>query len=43
MLTMGSEKIKKKGFSFVTEDGSLSAHFEDMVAITKDGAIVLTE
>jgi methionyl aminopeptidase len=43
MLTMGSEKIKKKGFSFVTEDGSFSAHFEDMVAITENGSIVLTE
>ncbi|MFA5368412.1 MAG: type I methionyl aminopeptidase [Candidatus Paceibacterota bacterium] len=43
MLTNGSIKIKKRGSAFVTEDGSLSAHFEDMMAVTRDGVIVLTE
>jgi methionyl aminopeptidase len=43
MLTMGSGKIKKKGFAYVAEDGLRAAHFEDMIAITKNGAIVLTE
>jgi methionyl aminopeptidase len=26
----------------VTEDGSVSAHFEHCVAVTKDGPVVLT-
>jgi methionyl aminopeptidase len=43
MLTMGSGKIKRKGNAFVSEDNSLAAHFEDMIAVTKDGATVLTE
>lgn len=45
MFTSGSGKIKrgKDGFSFVSEDGSVAAHFEHMVAVTKDGARVLTE
>ena len=29
--------------SFATKDGSLSAHFEHTVAITADGAVVLTK
>lgn len=44
MLTTGGFKIKKsKGITYVTEDGSLSAHFEDMVAVTAGGVLVLTE
>jgi len=44
MLTMGSHKVKKsKGITYVTEDGSLSAHFEDMVAVTTGGVLVLTK
>ncbi|MFZ3054735.1 MAG: type I methionyl aminopeptidase [Minisyncoccales bacterium] len=44
MLSMGSHKIKKgKGITYITEDKSLSAHFEDMVAVTADGVQVLTE
>ncbi|MDD4409628.1 MAG: type I methionyl aminopeptidase [Candidatus Pacebacteria bacterium] len=45
MLSMGNNRITKgkDGFSFVTEDGSITAHFEHMVAVTKDGFIVLTE
>ncbi|MFA5087225.1 MAG: type I methionyl aminopeptidase [Candidatus Paceibacterota bacterium] len=43
MLTMGGIKIKKRNFAYVTEDGSRAAHFEDMVAITSDGVIVLTD
>ena len=30
------------GWTVVTADGSLSAHFEDTVAITKDGPKILT-
>ena len=45
MLTMGTWKIKlaKDGFTFKTEDNSLVAHFEDMVAVTDDGCIILTK
>ncbi|HOS87984.1 MAG TPA: type I methionyl aminopeptidase [Candidatus Pacearchaeota archaeon] len=43
MLTLGSGKIKKRGMTYVSADGSPAAHFEDMVAITKTGAIVLTD
>ncbi len=44
MLTIGSFQIKtaKDGYGFATKDGSLAAHFEQTIAITKDGAIVLT-
>ena len=43
MLSLGSDEIKKKGTAYVTADDSLSAHFEDMVAVTKSGVVVLTE
>jgi methionyl aminopeptidase len=43
MLSMGSYDIKKRGMAFITEDNSLTAHFEDMVAVTKDGVRVLTD
>lgn len=45
MVTMGDWKIKKSkdGFGFITKDGSLSAHFEHTIAITKKGPIVLTK
>jgi methionyl aminopeptidase len=34
--------IKEDGWTAVTRDGSLSAHFEHSVAITDDGPIVLS-
>jgi methionine aminopeptidase len=43
MLSLGSDEIVKKGMSYVTDDNSLNAHFEDMVAVTKNGVIVLTD
>lgn len=45
MFTLGDGKIKMDydGFTIKTRDGSLSAHFEHTVAITKDGTIILTE
>jgi methionyl aminopeptidase len=45
MVTMGEGKIKKgpDGYSFVTKDGSFSAHFEHMMVITSRGCRVLTE
>ena len=44
MVTMGDWKIKKTsdGYGYQTEDGSLSAHFEHTIAVTKDGVKVLT-
>ncbi|MCK5044841.1 type I methionyl aminopeptidase [Candidatus Parcubacteria bacterium] len=44
MATMGGEKIKKEedGFTFATQDGSLSAHFEHMMVVTERGCRVLT-
>jgi methionyl aminopeptidase len=44
MVVEGSWRIKKAedGFGYVTADNSLSCHFEDTIAITKDGIRVLT-
>jgi methionyl aminopeptidase len=44
MLSAGSWRIKKgkDGYSYVTQDSSLSAHFEHTVAVTKNGCEILT-
>src|SRR3989344_360130 len=44
MITIGDYNLKKSkdGYGFVTSDGSLSAHFEHTIAITKDGSEILT-
>lgn len=44
MINAGAYKIRleKDGWTFVTVDGKLSAHFEDTVAVTKNGAEILT-
>jgi len=44
MVTMGSWEVKvlDDGWTAVTTDGSLAAHFEDTIAITDDGPDVLT-
>ncbi len=44
MVTVGDWQIKKSkdGYGFETRDGSLSAHFEHTIAVTKDGSRVLT-
>ena len=44
MVTIGDWHIKKSndGYGFVTKDGSLAAHFENTIAVTKNGAFVLT-
>ena len=34
--------VKDDGWTAVTKDGSLSAHFEHSVAITEDGPVVLS-
>jgi methionyl aminopeptidase len=45
MVSIGDWHIKRKkdGFGYETFDGSLSAHFEHTVAVTKSGCEVLTE
>lgn len=44
MIVTGDWKIKKSvdGFAFITADKALSAHFEQTIAITKDGVKILT-
>ena len=44
MVTMGAPEIavRDDGWTAVTRDGSLSAHFEHTVAITEHGPVVLT-
>jgi len=44
MVNMGKPAVKVlgDGWTAVTKDGSLSAHFEHTVAVTKDGPLVLT-
>jgi methionyl aminopeptidase len=45
MFTLGGWQIEAApdGFTFITADGSLSAHFEHTVAITEHGYDILTE
>ena len=44
MINMGGPEVRilKDGWTTVTQDGKLSAHFEHTVAITKDGPVILT-
>lgn len=45
MATLGGERIKtsdEDGWTISTRDGSLAAHFEHTVLITRDGAEILT-
>lgn len=45
MVNMGASDVKMldDGWTAVTKDGSLSAHFEHSVAITADGPLVLSQ
>jgi methionyl aminopeptidase len=45
MFSLGSREIKRlsDGYTFITRDKSLSAHFEHTVAVTKTGIEVLTK
>ena len=45
MVNIGSPDVKilKDGWTAVTVDGELSAHFEHTVAITENGPDILTE
>lgn len=44
MINAGTAEVKvlEDGWTAITTDGSLSAHFEHTVAITKDGPVILT-
>lgn len=44
MLTLGGDEVAvtEDEYTYVTDDGSLSAHFEHTIAITEEGTIILT-
>ena len=44
MINAGAYEVKilGDGWTTVTKDGSLSAHFEHTIAITPDGPVILT-
>ena len=42
MCIRDSVRTLKDGWTVVTKDGKLSAHFEHTVAITADGPVILT-
>ena len=44
MLTLGRHEVETRpdGWTVVTRDGSLAAHFEDTIAVTEDGPEILT-
>lgn len=45
MINAGTSEVKilKDGWTTITADGSLSAHFEHTVAITPDGPVIMTQ
>lgn len=45
MVNMGTEKVKvlPDGWTVLTADGSLSAHFEKSIVVTADGSQILTQ
>ena len=45
MATIGSHKVKllSDGWTWATKDGSVAAHFEHTIVVTKDGAEVITK
>jgi methionyl aminopeptidase len=44
MITQGGPKVRilKDGWTVVTADGKLAAHFEHTIAVTEDGPQILT-
>lgn len=44
MITQGSPKVRilRDGWTVVTQDGKLAAHFEHTIAVTEDGPKILT-
>jgi methionyl aminopeptidase len=45
MVNIGKPEVRvlKDGWTAVTDDGSMSAHFEHTVAVTDTGSRILTE
>ena len=45
MINQGTHKVitLKDGWTVVTADNKLSAHFEHTIAITKNGPVILTK
>ena len=45
MVNIGSPEVRvlSDGWTVVTQDGSLSAHYENSIAITENGPMILTE
>ena len=45
MINAGRRQVKQMpdGWTVVTADGSLSAHFEHTIAITDNGPVILTQ
>jgi methionyl aminopeptidase len=45
MVNVGSYEveIKDDGWTAVTKDGSLAAHFEHSIAVTKNGPYILSQ
>ena len=39
----GDVKVLSDGWTTITLDGKLSAHFEHSIAITSDGPVILTD
>jgi methionyl aminopeptidase len=39
---MSDVEVLKDGWTVVTKDRKLSCHFEDTVALTKEGSLILT-
>jgi methionyl aminopeptidase len=44
MINLGKPEVRvlEDGWTAITVDGSVSAHFEHTVAITRDGPVILT-
>jgi methionyl aminopeptidase len=45
MVNQGSDQVRvlDDGWTVVTQDGSLSAHYEHTIAITEDQPLILTQ
>ena len=45
MFLLGKEDIRMMpdGYTVVSKDGSVSAHFEHTIVVTKNGALILTQ
>ena len=45
MVNQGTEKVRMlgDGWGVVTRDGKLSAHYENSIAVTDNGVIILTK